>query len=86
MRKALRGEISDEGIQLIAQRGSFGPLAAIFPKEGEGWARQAGVKIADCSAFKFEAGGLRTEVVLAKQGESYRVVRCNNVTQLVKNS
>ena len=84
VRKALRDEISEDGLRLIAQRGTFGPLAKIFPLEGPGWAQQAGVDLDNCSAFKFEDRGLRSEVVLEAYGNAYRIVRCNNVKQLAK--
>ena len=82
LRKALQDEISDEGVAALKSRGKFGPLNQVFPKEGEIWARQAGLKPEDCLAFKMERTGIRAEVVLVHEGQSYRVVRCNNVKQM----
>jgi hypothetical protein len=80
--KALRDEISTEGLAVLQREGEFGPLTKLFPGEGILWADQAGVRPADCFAFKLENNGFRSEVVLLQSGETYRVVRCNNVKQL----
>jgi len=85
IRKALRSEISEDGLRLIAKHGSFGPLNQIFPDEGAAWARQAGVNPDDCVALKSENRGLKAEIVMEIHGETYRVVRCNNVKQLAGN-
>jgi hypothetical protein len=86
--KALRDEISPDGLAALSQRGKFGPLKEIFPAEAARWAQMTGVKVDDCVAFRLDQVGLRTEVVLV--GESprnasniprspLRIVRCNNV-------
>ena len=96
--KALRDEVSAEGLAVLKREGTFGPLTNIFPAEAEAWAKQAGVKPEDCVAFKMEKNGLRAEVVLASgqkagansqkssvishQSSVLRVVRLNNVKQL----
>jgi hypothetical protein len=87
--KALRDEISAEGLAVLQRDGEFGSLTNLFPTEGSVWASQAGVRPEDCVAFKLERNGLRTEVVLARQstlntqppvrGAQFRVIRCNNV-------
>lgn len=88
--KALRDEISPEGLEVLRQQGQFGPLTNIFPAEAQAWASQAGVKPEDCVAFKLERNGLRAEVVLAINSErktrnaKLRIVRCNNVKQLAE--
>ncbi len=85
IRKALNSEITEDGLRLIANQGSFGSLARVFPAEGQAWAKQAGVNPDDCVALKCEERGLKAEVVLEVHGETYRVVRCNNVKQLAGN-
>lgn len=85
VQKALRDEISLEGITALKREGAFGPLQKIFPAEAETWAKQAGVSPDECVAFKLEKNGLLTEVVLHVQGQTYRIVRCNNVKQLAGN-
>jgi len=80
--KALRDEVSAEGLAVLRKRGTYGPLKEIFPLEAERWTRAAGVQAEDCVAFKAEKNGLRAEVVLVKMPNGYRVVRCNNVKQL----
>jgi hypothetical protein len=82
IRKARKGEISEDGLRLMAKRGSFGPLSQIFPNDGTAWARQAGVNPENCVAFRCDGQRFRTEVVLEAQGQSYRIVRCNNVNNL----
>lgn len=80
--KALRDEISPEGLTILQRAGEFGPLAQLFPQESAAWAARAGVMPTDCVAFRLERDGLRAEVVLVREGEAFRVVRCNNVKQL----
>jgi len=80
--KALRDEISAEGLAVLRREGQFGSLTNLFPDEAKAWAQQAGVKPEDCVAFRMERGSIRAEVVLVCEGETYRVVRCNNVKQL----
>jgi hypothetical protein len=91
--KALRDEVSPEGLAVLRREGQFGPLQEMFPQEAAAWATQAGVKLEDCVAFKLERNGLRAEVVLLKlssierpaSGIAYRILRCNNVKQLAAN-
>lgn len=90
--KALRDEISADGLAVLQRKGAFGPLTNIFPAEAQAWAVQAGVKPEDCVAFKLEQNGLCAEVVLARDAgiqnpesgtqNRLRIVRCNNVKQL----
>ena len=80
--KALRDEVSPEGIAALRAKAVFGPLKDIFPVEGAKWAQQAGVAVSDCVAFKAEKNGIRAEVAIATNGPQYRIVRLNNVKQL----
>ena len=80
--KALRDEISPEGIAVLHKDGAFGPLTNLFPAEAMAWTTAAGVKPENCVAFKLERHGLRAEVVLVREAETFRVLRCNNVKQL----
>lgn len=80
--KALRDEISPEGLAVLRQQGKFGSLQESFPAEAASWAAQAGVKPEDCVGFRLEWDSIRAEVVLVREGDDYRVVRCNNVKQL----
>ena len=82
IRKALKSEISEDGLRLVAKRGSFGSLNQIFPDEGLAWAKQAGVNPDNCVAFRFNGKSTRTEVVFEVEGHAYRIVRCNNVNNL----
>jgi hypothetical protein len=80
--KALRDEISPEGIIVLKRQGAFGPLEKLFPADAEAWAKQAGVSPNECVAFRLEKNGLLAEVVLHIHEKSCRVVRCNNVKQM----
>lgn len=80
--KALRDEISPEGLAVLRRQGKFGALTDLFPVEAKTWAEQAGVKPEDCVAFRMERDNIRAEVVLVREGETYRIARCNNVKQL----
>ena len=71
---------------MLQREGSFGLLRTLFPAEAEKWAKQAGVKPEDCVAFKMERTGVRAEVVLLREGQTLRVVRCNNVKQMAGGS
>jgi len=83
--KALKDEISPAGVLALKRHAEFGDLKSVFPKEAAAWCRQAGVNADDCVAFKMEHDGIRAEVVLLREGETYRVVRCNNVKQMAMN-
>lgn len=82
--KALADETSPEGLAVLQREGAFGALTNIFPAEAENWARQAGVKPEDCVAFKMERAGIGAEVVLLREGQAFRIVRCNNVKQMAR--
>jgi len=78
--KALRDEISADGLAELSAKGRFGPLTNLFPQEASQWANQAGVKPGECVAFRLDrTNGFRAEVVFYKDGRQFRVVRCNNV-------
>ena len=69
--KALRDEISREGIALLQRDGRFGSLTNLFPAEAQSWAAQAGVKTEDCVAFRLDrTHGPRAEVVLVRLPET----------------
>lgn len=77
--KTLRDEISPEGIAALRHDARFGSLQEIFPEEAKRWAEQAQVGVDECVAFRREQDGLRTEVVLVREGQSFKILRCNNV-------
>jgi hypothetical protein len=88
VRKALRDEISPDGLALLAKQAQFGPLLELFPNEATNWAVQAGVSITNCVAFRLDrTNGFRAEVVLATQSafrephsaNEYRILRVNNL-------
>jgi hypothetical protein len=78
----LSSEISPEGVEALAAEGQFGPLADIFPDDAAAWTAPCGVSPAECVAFRMERDGLRAELVLHKSGDSYKIIRCNNVRQM----
>ena len=88
--KALREEISLDGLVLLKRDGRFGPLTNLFPDEAQSWATQAGVRPEDCMAFRLvRPNAPRAEAVLVRLPDtshspppSFRVVRCNNVRPL----
>ncbi len=82
LRKALKDEISPEGLAELKRTGEYGPLLTVFPEEGRKWAKQFGVSPANCVAFKAEKNGLQAELVLVQSSSLRRVLRCNNVKQL----
>jgi hypothetical protein len=84
--KALKDEISPAGVLALKRHAEFGDLKSLFPNEAAAWCRRAGVNADDCVAFKMERAGIRAEVVLVREGQTYRVVRCNNVKQMAEKS
>jgi hypothetical protein len=90
--KALRDEISAEGLAELSQRGQFGPLTNIFPQEAAQWASQAGAKPEECVAFRLDrTNGFRAEVVLhrpstldSRPSTPFKIIRCNNVKAMAR--
>ena len=80
--KALADEISPAGVEALKNHAEFGPLNSVFPQEAPTWCQQAGVEAANCVAFKMDRAGIRAEVVLLRDGQKYRIIRCNNVKQM----
>ena len=83
--KALADEISPEGVLALKNHAQFGLVKSIFPDEYAKWCLQAGVTADDCVAFKMEHDGIQAAVLLVHEGQTYRVVRCNNVKQMAMN-
>lgn len=77
LRKALKDEVSPEGIAALKKQGRFGSLLEIFPEKGPIWAKQMGVDPMACVAFASGEIPMQAEVVLLTKG--YKIVRCNNV-------
>ena len=82
LNKALRDEISAEGLKVLYETGRFGSLLAIFPDKANGWAETLGINPENCVAFRGEKGDITAELVLEKTADGYRIVRCNNIKQL----
>lgn len=80
--KALTDEISPAGVVALKRHAEFGPLKSIFPNEAPVWCSQAGVNVDDCVAFKMQRAGIQAEIVLVREGQNYRVVRCKDVRQM----
>lgn len=82
IQKALKDEISSEGIALLKKNAQFGPLKEIFPQEAEQWAAQAGVQSENCLAFRLDRlARPRMEVVIFTNEHQFRVIRCNNIVK-----
>lgn len=84
--KALHDEISPSGVLALKHHAAFGSLEKIFPDKAAAWCKQANVNPDDCVAFKMERAGICAEVVLVREGNAYRVLRCNNVKQMAENT
>ncbi len=82
LRKALKDEVSEDGLDVLASTGVFGPLREVFPEEAHEWTGPHGLDPAECVAFRATKGALRAELVLHVAEDDYRVVRCNNIRQL----
>jgi hypothetical protein len=79
--KALRDEISEEGLLVLQREGEFGPLLDIFPEKATAWTSPLGINPEQCVAFRLESGPLTSELVLRKTDEGYQVIRCNNIEE-----
>ena len=82
MRKALRNEISKEGLKRLRRKGEFGPLLEIFPENGKEWAAKAGVSPESCVAYRLEKGEFDAQLVICTSMVPNRIVRVNNIRQL----
>ena len=80
--KALADEISPAGVEALKQHAEFGSAKSIFPEDYAAWCQQADVDANNCVAFKMERAGLRAEILLVQEGQTYRIIRCNNVKQM----
>ena len=84
LRKALRDEMSEEGLRILMKDGEFGSLLDLFPEVGKGWAVRAGVSADECVAFRMEQNGVCVELVICTNVTPNQIVRVNNINQLVE--
>jgi hypothetical protein len=73
-----RREISAHGIDVLEEKGKFGPLVELFPERGAFLADKAGVDPSKCVLLWLEPG----EVVVHWGGERLRLVRLDDVGKL----
>lgn len=79
--RALRDEVSVEGLAVMRREATFGSLAKVFPEDAQIWSSSSGVRADDCVAFRLEKNGIRAEIALVTN-PTYRVIRVNNVRQM----
>lgn len=79
--RALRDEVSIEGLAVMRREAKFGRLADVFPEEAQTWASNARVRVEDSIAFRLEKNGLRAEIAIVTNPIP-RVIRINNVRQM----
>lgn len=77
-----RKEISPEGVQLLAEKGEFGKLKELFPKQAERWCERSGVNPDQCYGMKLESGGEVAEVGFAWDGSKLQIIRLDDVGKL----
>jgi len=70
--------ISAAGIDRLSAEGRYGSLDAVFGKGGEGWAKRAGVDMADCYALALEDA----QVAAFWDGTTFKVIRVDDVGKL----
>jgi hypothetical protein len=73
-----RREISGPGIDILAERGTFGPLEEVYPDRGDRFAKKAGVDAAQCYALALDSA----EVVVFWGGDKPRLIRLDDVGKL----
>ena len=71
-------EISAAGIDILAEKGTFGPLLEVFPERGGYFATKAGVDAAACYALAYEGA----EVAAHWDGKTLRLIRIDDVGKL----
>ena len=71
-------EISADGIDILAARGRFGPLAEVFPERGASWAERAEVPLERCYALAHEGG----EVAVFAGDDGLKLIRLDDVGKL----
>ena len=79
--RALRDEVSVEGLAVMRREAKYGRLTDVFPEEAQTWASNAGVRVEDSVAFRLEKNGLRAEIAIATNPRPL-VIRINNVRQM----
>jgi hypothetical protein len=82
LREVLSNEVSVAGIKALRTNGQFGPLRMIFPEQADRWAKLFQINAEDCVAFKMQRNGITAQLVLVKQKNEFRILRCNNVKQM----
>lgn len=60
--KALRDEVSPEGLAALQREGQFEPLTNLLETETAQWATQARVQPSDCVTFKTKWNGMLAEI------------------------
>ena len=74
-----RDEISQKGIEILEQNGSFGKLKEIFPERGLSWAERNEITtLDDCYAMSFEGA----EVAALWDGGKFVFFRMDDVGKL----
>ena len=83
MKQALPGfvekrEISGPGIDVLAAKGTFGPLTEVFAERGTSWAGKVGADVAQCYALSYEGA----EVAALWDGQRFLFLRLDDVGKL----
>ncbi len=83
MKTALAGflekrEISKAGVEILAAKGKFGPLAEVFPEAGARWAEKAGVPLDNCWGISWGDA----QVAVAKEAGDPLIFRLDDVGKL----
>ena len=81
--KALPGfiekrEISGPGIDILAEKGTFGSLAVVFPERGAHWAERVKADAAKCYALSYNGA----EVAGLWGGKTFKLIRLDDVGKL----
>jgi hypothetical protein len=74
-------EISKDGVEVLASKGNWGPLAEVFtPERAKSMAERAGVPEDQCYGLTHE----NAEAGFHWNGQDFKIIRCNNVGKLKK--
>ena len=71
-------EISKAGVEILAQRGTFGTLTQVFPERGAYLAKKAGVPVDECWAMSCDGA----EVAVHQKDGKLRLIRLDDVGKL----
>jgi hypothetical protein len=73
-----RQEISRKGVEILAERGTWGTLTEVFGDRARGWAERNKVPLHECYGLRLAPA----EAGFFWDGKGFRVIRCDDIGKL----